>query len=153
MHTTLKQHLLDTTAVKVESGCESDTRDHDVGKEENCHSTEDTIRNRGNDTSNLSKDSHEDQPASASDTGSPGSAFGLSVQQRRLMSKQRLRLWQDSIRFRRRLLLLTKAMTPLFWLNVVLGMDVNSPERIEQIASDMRPPWTLLVCSGVSNSS
>ena len=35
---------------------------------------------------------------------------------------------------------LVRAITPLFWLNVVLGMDVKSPERIEQTASDVRPP-------------
>jgi hypothetical protein len=36
-------------------------------------------------------------------------------------------------------------MTPLFWEKVVLGIDVKSPDRIEPNASDVNPPWRLVL--------
>ena len=40
----------------------------------------------------------------------------------------------------RRLAHLVMAITPLFWLKVVLGILVKTADRIEHTASDMRDP-------------
>mmetsp|Transcript_11358 Transcript_11358/g.13432 ORF Transcript_11358/g.13432 Transcript_11358/m.13432 type:complete len:201 (+) Transcript_11358:716-1318(+) len=48
---------------------------------------------------------------------------------------------------------LVSAMTPLFWLKVVLGMPVPSADRMEQMPSDSSPPWMEVLKSSVSVGS
>mmetsp|Transcript_15351 Transcript_15351/g.31689 ORF Transcript_15351/g.31689 Transcript_15351/m.31689 type:complete len:224 (+) Transcript_15351:257-928(+) len=53
----------------------------------------------------------------------------------------------------RRLAHLVKAMTPLFWEKVVLGMVVKKPDNKLLMASDVKPPWRDSLYSSVSVSS
>ena len=67
---------LDTTGVQVERRRKRDTRHQDIGKEKDGHATKDTVGNAGNDTRDLAKDSHEDQPDTTGVTGTTTGALG-----------------------------------------------------------------------------
>mmetsp|Transcript_15351 Transcript_15351/g.31688 ORF Transcript_15351/g.31688 Transcript_15351/m.31688 type:complete len:372 (+) Transcript_15351:589-1704(+) len=62
--------------MQVEGTGQGDTAHQNIGKQENSHTTQDGVRNRGDNSSNLTKDTQENEPASAGVSGTSAGTLG-----------------------------------------------------------------------------